>query len=165
MKRLLFILFILTGICSGVSAQQYMRAVGVRGGLSSGLEYRVFSDELNSYKILVSTRHSGLQATALKEFHRNDVFDLPEQISFVYGVGLHAGCESWRERHYTNDNAWYDNRTAFVAGLDGLAALELTLNRIPLTAGVEVKPFFNVLGRRVFEVELFDFAFTLKYLF
>jgi hypothetical protein len=165
MKKLLFLSVILTAIYSGASAQPYARAIGVRGGISSGFEYRVFSDDLSSYKILVSTRHSGFQATALKEFHQYDVFDLPEQISFVYGIGLHAGCERWRDKHYIDGSVWYDNRTAFVAGLDGLAALELTLNKLPLTVGFEVKPYFNMLGHRAFEVELFDFAFTLKYLF
>jgi hypothetical protein len=164
MKKLLLLslLFITVLIAD---AQQYSKAIGIRGGLSSGFEYRVYSDDLNSYKILFSVRRSGIQATALKEFHQYDIFNFPEQIVFVYGIGVHAGCERWSERHFDSSYTWYDNRTSFVAGLDGLAALEFTFNSLPLTAGFEVKPYFNVFGHRTFEVQPFDFAFTLKYLF
>lgn len=165
MKRLLFLSAALTIFFFSSNAQQYSRAIGIRGGLSSGFEYRFYSDAQNSYKVLLSTRHSGFQATVFKEFHQYEVFNFPDQVAFVYGVGVHAGCERWRERHFNATHTWYENRTSMVAGLDGLAALEFTFTSLPLTAGIEVKPFFNVLGRRSVEVELFDFAFTLKYLF
>ncbi|HEY3372521.1 MAG TPA: hypothetical protein VGK10_16825 [Prolixibacteraceae bacterium] len=148
--------------------QSAEKAVGIRGGLSSGFEYRVFSGDQSSYKVLLSTRRHGLQLTGLKEFHVPDVFDIGEELSFVYGVGAHVGYESWHKDNYYSYYPYtmYRERiTGPIAGLDALAALEYTIPAIPLVAGIEVKPYFNLFGENFFQLQPFDFAFTLKYTF
>lgn len=157
-------------LCAAISGftQGANRAVGIRGGLSSGFEYRVFSEELNSYKVLLSTRKDGLQLTGMKEFHRPDVFDVGEELSFVYGVGAHVGFESWyvdRYHPYEPYDWWTVKRRGVIAGLDALAALEYTIPTIPLVVGIEVKPYFNLFGKNFFDIQPFDFAFTVKYVF
>jgi hypothetical protein len=162
----LIILFLLT--LSGFS-QGPQKAVGIRGGLSSGFEYRVFSGDLSSYKVLLSTRKRGLQLTGLKEFHIPDVFDIGEPISLVYGFGAHAGFETWNIYHYDviypYKYLYPERRTGVIAGLDALAALEYTIPQIPLVVGFEAKPYFNMFGRDFFQLQPFDFAFTVKYTF
>ena len=162
-KILLLIILTLPGLIS--EAQGYKNAIGIRGGLSSGFEYRIYTDDTNSYKFLLSTRNHGVQLHALKEFHRFDLFDFSEQLVFVYGVGIHAGFESWDEVHYQDNTRWYDNRTALIAGLDGLAGVEYVFYEVPISVGLEVKPFFDIFGRNTFRVQPFDFGFTIKYLF
>lgn len=144
------------------------RAVGIRGGVSSGFEYRVFSEEQSSYKVLLSTRKDGLQLTGLKEFHQPNVFDAGPEVSFIYGVGAHVGFESWyvdRYHPYAPYDFWAAKRTGVIAGLDALAALEYTIPSLPLTVGIEAKPYFNLFGEHFFDIQPFDFAFTLKYVF
>lgn len=160
---LLFLFFSLSAYYAG--AQQYSRALGIRAGLSSGFEYRFYTDDTNSYKILLGARDRGTQLTVLKEFHRYDIVDFTDQLEFVYGFGIHAGYERWDRWHYQPYYTFYDTRTSLIAGLDGLAALEYVFADIPVSVGLEVKPFLDVWGRRSLDVELFDFAFTVKYLF
>ena len=152
-----------------VFSQSPEKAIGIRGGLSSGFEYRVFSGELSSYKVLLSTRYQGVQLTGLKEFHLSDAFDIGEEgLSFVYGFGAHVGFESWYTYRYYDEitgNRYRDRRTGPIAGLDVLAAVEYTIPQIPLVAGIEVKPYFNLFGKNFFQLQPFDFAFTLKYTF
>jgi hypothetical protein len=145
-------------------------AIGIRAGLSSGFEYRVFTEDNISYKGLLSTRLNGqgLQLTGLKEYHVHDVFDIGEDLSFVYGFGAHAGFESWYI--YTSDVNYlgiiYQHRKSGpIAGLDGLASLEYTIPQMPFVVGIEVKPYFNVFGQKLVQFQLFDFAFTVKYTF
>ena len=149
-------------------SQSTEKAVGIRGGLSSGFEYRVFTDEQNSYKVLLSTRRHGLQLTGLKEFHEPDAFNIGEEVSFIYGLGAHVGFESWHTT-YTDEfypYAHYSERhSGPIAGLDALAALEYTIPAIPLVVGIEAKPYFNLFGENFFHLQLFDIAFTLKYTF
>jgi len=153
-----------------VFSESPKKAVGIRGGVSSGFEYRVFSGELTSYKALFSFRNQGFQFTGMKEFHVPDAFDFCEELSFVYGFGAHVGFESWYEDvyHYdTNGQQYYyhDHRTSPIIGLDGLAAMEYTIPAVPLVVGIEVKPYFNLFGENFFQIQPFDFAFTLKYTF
>jgi len=102
---------------------------------------------------------------ALKEFHQYDLFDFSENLVFFYGFGIHAGYESWDVAHWDYDTRWYSTRTSPIAGLDGLAGVEYVFYEIPLSLGLEVKPYFDVFGRKTFDMQLFDFAFTIKYLF
>lgn len=163
----LFALLLLISI-SGFT-QGPVKAIGLRGGISSGFEYRVFSGDLVSYKVLLSTRKQGIQLTGMKEFHVPDAFEFNEDLSFVYGFGAHVGFESWYVDRYYDDiynNDWYrDRKTGPVAGLDALAAVEYTIPQIPLVVGIEAKPYFNLFGKNFFQVQPFDFAFTLKYTF
>jgi hypothetical protein len=164
MKRILILaIFLVPALFS--NAQGYQHAVGIRGGLSSGFEYRFYTDDTNSYKILLSTRDRGLQLHALKEFHRFDLFDFSEQLVFFYGAGIHGGYETWDVVHYDYNSRWYSKKTSLIAGLDGLAGLEYVFYEIPLSVGLEAKPYFELFGRETFDVQLFDFAFTVKYLF
>lgn len=73
---------------------------------------------------------------------------------------------SFLYRTQVNNNVrWYDTRSAMLAGLDGLAGLEYIFYEAPISLGIEVKPYFDVFGRKTFDIQLFDFAFTIKYLF
>jgi len=164
MKRfLLFIFFVLA--TQALFAQGYSQAVGIRGGISSGFEYRVFSDDYNSYKVLLSTRDRGLQFHAIKEFHRYDMFTFAEQLVFVYGAGVHVGYERWDVKHVDGNTSRYSTRSSVIAGMDGLVGLEYVFYDVPISLGFEVKPYFDLFGRQFFDVDLFDFAFTVKYLF
>ncbi len=167
MKKV-YSLITLTLLALSVFSQSPQKAFGIRGGLSSGFEYRVFSGELSSYKVLLSTRKRGLQLTGLKEFHIPDVFDIGEPVSFVYGIGAHAGFETWNVDYYDivyPYGLYLERKTGVIAGLDALAGLEYTIPQIPLVVGVEVKPYFNLFGRDFFQLQPFDFAFTVKYTF
>lgn len=168
MKRIYLLSILVFASLIGFS-EQPKKAVGIRGGLSSGFEYRVFDGELSSYKVLLSTRKHGLQFTGMKEFHMPNAFDFCEELSFIYGFGAHVGFESWDVNHYSYENGqeyvYTDRHTGPVVGLDGLAATEYTIPAIPLVVGIEVKPYFNLFGENFFQLQPFDFAFTVKYTF
>jgi hypothetical protein len=168
MKQILiFCLFIV--IALNVKAGLPNKAAGIRGGLSSGFEYRVFSSDMSAYKVLLSFRQNGIQLTGMKEFFMPATFDFSEDFNFVYGFGAHAGFAKWRTESYSNaanpEYVYYDHHTGPVIGLDGLAALEYTIPAVPLIVGIEIKPYFNLLGKNFFQLQPFDFAFTVKYSF
>lgn len=166
--KIIYILGILLLLTSTGYSQGPKKAIGIRGGLSSGFEYRVFSSELSSYKVLFSTRQHGLQLTGLKEFHNPDAFDFSEDLSFIYGFGAHVGFESWNTYYnyeYYPYERYHDRTSGPIAGLDGLVAAEYTIPAVPIVVGFEVKPYFNLFGKNFFQLQPFDFAFTVKYTF
>ena len=164
MKHFLLILT-LAGFNVFAFSQEFKQAIGIRAGFTGGIEYRIYTDEENSYKFLLGSRERGLVAHALKEFHRYDLFAFTDQLNVVFGAGLHVGYERWDQQYYNYNTSYYVTRTAFIAGLDGLAGLEYMFLEVPLSVGLEVKPYFDFLGHETFDFELFDFAFTLKYHF
>ena len=167
MKPTLILVILLNFALAGFS-QSAEKAIGIRGGFSSGFEYRVFSGEQSSYKVLLSTRRQGLQLTGLKEYHEPDVFDIGEELSFVYGLGAHVGFESWHRNAYDDVYPYELIRvkdTGIITGLDALAALEYTIPTLPFVVGIEVKPYFNLFGENFIQFQPLDVAFTVKYTF
>lgn len=161
----LFLLLIFAAIGSLTNAQEFKQVAGIRLGLSPGFEYRIFADAENSYKFLLSTRDRGIQFHVFKEFHNYDMFDFTDQLVFFYGGGLHAGYERWDIKYYDHYSQWYTTHTAFIVGLDALVGLEYIFDKAPISVGVEVKPYFEFFGQEFFDLQLFDFALTAKYLF
>lgn len=147
-----------------LSAQEHDQAIGLRGGLTSGFEYRFFTSEIHSVKMLLGT-NNGVRLHGLFEFHKPNLFLFTDQLTFFYGGGIHGGYENWNEKYVRGNVSWYENRTAFVMGIDGIVGLEYTFINTPLSVGIESKPYIDIFGRNMFHFEPFDLAFTVKYLF
>lgn len=162
-KLILFAAFVILN-CTAFP-QEFRYAAGIRAGYTSGVEFRIYTNELNSYKFLLGSRMDGAVFHALKEFHQHGLFSFTDQLNFVYGGGLHVGYERWNTRYYRTNSSYYVTNTDFIAGIDGLAGLEYMFAEVPLSLGIEAKPYFDLFGRKVFDLELFDFAFTIKYHF
>jgi hypothetical protein len=145
-----------------LSGQEYNRAVGIRGGVTSGVEYRQFFSNSKAGKILLGYRNRGLLIHGIYEVHRSDLFSSANQLSFVYGAGLHAGYQRWDKKRVIGQIVYMDVATGVVGGIDGLLALEYSLSVLPLTLGIEVKPFMDFGGEQGIEAIPWDFAFTVK---
>lgn len=168
MKRFLLITVLVFSGHLGF-AQGFNQALGIRGGLTPGIEYRYYTSDSQSFKALLGIRNlqnrRGLQLHVLSEYYRYDLFDFSYQLVFYYGFGAHTGYESWDEIRYGPGANFQERKTAFVAGIDGLVGVEYLFYEAPVTAGIEVKPYFDILGKDGLDIQPFDFAFTIKYLF
>ena len=168
MKRFLLVAgFIFAGYLA--FGQGFNQAVGIRGGLTSGIEYRYYTSDSQSFKALLGIRNlqnrRGLQLHVLTEYYQYDLFDFSYQLVFYYGFGAYTGYESWDQTRYGPGASMEETKTAFVAGIDGLAGVEYLFYEAPVTAGIEVKPYFDILGKDGLYMQPLDFAFTIKYLF
>jgi hypothetical protein len=145
-----------------LSGQEYNRAVGIRGGVTSGVEYRHFFNQNHAGKVLLGYRNRGLLIHGIYEVHRSDLFPSANQLSFVYGAGIHAGYQRWVKKRIEGQVVFADLATGLVAGIDGLMALEFSTDVLPLILGIEVKPFMDFGGQHGIEAIPWDFAFTVK---
>jgi hypothetical protein len=98
----------------------------------------------------------------LYEIHIKDLIPSNDQFSFIYGAGFHAGFQSWNQTEKRGTFYFTETVTGIVAGIDGLIALEYDLGFLPLTAGIEVKPWLEFGGSPKIQSIPWDFAFTLK---
>jgi len=163
MKRYFILLIVLLPFAT--FAQTFDNAIGIRGGFTSGFEYRFYTDDANSYKLLLGARDNGVQLHAFKEFHQYDLFDFSDRLVLFYGAGAHIGYEQWQKHYIQQNTSWYEDRTALIAGIDGIVGVEYLFYDVPISVGVEAKPYFDLFGREVFDLQLFDLGFTVKYLF
>lgn len=160
MKRITIVLLLL--LTMSLSGQEKGNWLGIRGGYTPGLELRHYFSNTNSGRLLLGYRQRGLLLHGLYEVHIKNLIPSNEQFSFIYGAGAHTGFISWNKTE--KQGTYYLTRTVtrMVAGIDGLIAVEYDLGFVPLTAGIEVKPFLEIGGNPSFQVIPWDFAFTLK---
>ena len=68
---ILAVLIFLAGVTAG---QGFNHALGLRGGFTSGVEYRYYTSDGHSLKGLLGIRDRGTQLYLLTEFYEYDLF-------------------------------------------------------------------------------------------
>lgn len=140
--------------------------VGVRlGGYTSGLSGKYYADDRVAYEGIIGTSFGrrGVQLTGLYELHA-DALGL-QNLRWFYGIGGHVGFFKSRY-YYKYGNKHYPDAAGeplTTVGIDGIVGLEYQITEIPISLGLDFKPFIDVNRDGVF---LFgDGALTIRYTF
>jgi len=107
--------------------------------------------------------YKGSSLTALYEFQRKfDVYQNRHlgQIYYYAGFGAHVG--RYAALTYRKPNKDFYTEDVFTAGVDAILGVEFVFSAFPVAAGVDVKPFFNILGPGQ---HFFDTALNLRLTF
>lgn len=166
MKRLL--LFFLIGMASfGLKAQYYKQSAGLRGGFSSALTYRHFHNDEQAIELMVGGRNEGLQITGLYTFHKplNNMFS--DMVYFYYGIGIHAGFEKYTTQNNTVSTTDFisSQHPFLIMGVDTTVGIEYRALAIPLTFGLDIKPYFQLVDLRYGDTRFWDVGASVKYVF
>ena len=164
MKHLTII--VLLALSTTAFSQYYPMEVGMRGGYTSGVTFRVNLDAELSYEAQLSHRHQGAIVTMLRLKHNEMGIDKNGNWEFIYGLGAHTGfyfTDSYRiffeEIHYGQ------NLFTPVFGVDGYAGIDYLLEYLPLSFGVSFQPHMEISMRQLFSMNLWDFGIHVRYRF
>ncbi|MFC6997336.1 hypothetical protein [Rufibacter roseus] len=145
-------------------AQEF--GLGVRlGGYTSGITGKYYMGNSRAIEGILGTSFGrrGFQLTGLYEIHA-DALGI-QNLQWFYGVGAHIG--SFAGRHYYKrghkyyHDSYHDQLTT--VGIDGIVGLEYQITEIPISVGLDFKPFIDVNQDGLF---LFpDGALTIRYIF
>lgn len=166
MKIILIISFLFITLIS-CSQVEHM-TVGMRLGGSTGVSFNYF-EGYRGFEGLLTNRNKGIQVTGIYKVQK--FLDNRYRLNFwiYYGGGLHVGYVKWKKRygyvsntfHHGYDWEWKYNP---VVGADGSFGVEYRFLTVPLCIGLDYKPYFELFGKQIFRINLFDFGFTVKYL-
>lgn len=173
-RAIIIALVILTSTFS--KAQDYIHAAGYRAGLSNGLQYQVFTNEVKAYELLLSFRYEGVQLTALSKSYTPASIGDSERFFWYYGFGAHIGYHNTSHCFdcHINDSLQTSPRTPtprdhknnmFALGVDFVGGLEYRLMTLPFTLGIDWKPYIGFFGPRRIARNIGDFAITARYTF
>jgi hypothetical protein len=88
--KILFIASLfLFSIMHQASAQD--KAIGIRGGITPGLNYKSYQSYNTAYEFILGNKDGGNLITALFEFHEAASALLRERFRYYYGFGCHLG--------------------------------------------------------------------------
>lgn len=166
--RLLIIHIIgLLFLVASLNAQNYTRAIGLRGGFSSGLVFRNYKQDFRAHEAVIGIHSNGMKITYLIEEYRPAHFKFAdENMWLLLGFGAHAGWHVTDHFDVFFTKYYYENRRmAPLLGVDGIIGLEYHLRELPLVFGFDYKPFFEFSTRQFFNLNISDAAFSIKYKF
>ncbi len=173
MKKIFFafsFLFLLLSLTS--HSQDYKTGIGLRGGWIAGLTVKTFIKEGKALEFILSSGYRwrpGYQFTVLYEVHKQ-AFEV-DGLYWLYGGGAHfGGGYSWEHWHHNNNNnpwdGYYHTHHNIAVGIDGIFGIEYKIAEIPITIGVDIKPFFDFVQDRDYPYGGFwDSAFSIRYVF
>ena len=167
MKRLTGILFavMFLNIPQFVKGQDHQTAISLRSGVSSGISLQFFGNENKALEGLLSFRNHGLQLTILKEYYRPILLRQSKHIYAYFGWGGHLGFEWPRYQGYHSEFPRRVYTSGPLAGVDAIAGAEYRFNKVPITLGLNFKPFAEFSVSRFFSMNLWDVGFSIKYSF
>ena len=147
-------------------SQEYDRAIGIRGGVTSGFTYRQFLDEEVAMEGLLSFKRGGIQITLLREIHQPGLIEFSDNFLFSYGFGGHVGYIHSDYHYFLTERYYYPQRRYLpVIGMDAFVGLEYVLRVFPLCFSVDYKPFFELFIPGFFHLNPGDFAFSVRFRF
>ena len=132
MKKIAVLLTILSlTAVTGLSAQNYNWAIGVRGGVTaSGITVRHNFDPVNSIEGMLDFAQ-GFNVYALYE---RNVPVIASGFNFYYGAGVNIG-------------SWDHHEGKFTFGINGIVGLEYKVASITQAFSLDYKPNQNVIGK------------------
>lgn len=169
MRKFVFISFLV--VCSScLLAQNINKTAGVRLGHTAGLTYKKFIDPQSAIEFTLSGRRDGLQITAMMLNHIPIDISFNDQFHLYFGLGAHLGVERYsgyrKELNVMDPSGYiYTNNNYFTMGLDTMIGAEYRLPTLPLTVGLDLKPYFNFVGLRHTNLYFWDLAISAKYIF
>jgi len=89
--RKFYIIILLLGLSQTAFSQFYAKEVGMRGGYTAGITFRVNLEEDLSYEAQLGYRDQGAIFTLIRQQHLEIGMDPVGNWEFVYGFGAHTG--------------------------------------------------------------------------
>lgn len=165
MKKFYIIIFLLC-LAPAAFSQFYNKEVGIRGGYSSGITFRVNLEENLSYEAQLNYRDHGAIFTMYRQEHIEMGMDRLGNWEFLWGFGLHTGF------YYTDTYSilWRDiyfGTEIFtpVIGMDGYVGIDYKLVDLPMSFGISFQPYMELSLKQVFGINMWDFGFHVRYMF
>lgn len=166
-----YLLIILIACYFGANAQYYKHSSGIRTGYTSALTYKRFYTNEQALELMVSGRNDGLQVTGLYEFSKPLNLAFNDMFYVYYGVGAHVGYEMFSGRHFDPNTTppepayFFDRQSYFTMGINTILGVEYRWLAIPLTIGLDVKPYFQSIAMRYGQTRFWDVGLSAKYVF
>jgi len=163
--RNLYIIILLC-FCTSAFSQYYVKEIGMRGGYTSGITFRVNLDEDLSYEGQLGYRDNGGIFTLIRQQHREMGMNRLGNWDFIYGFGAHAGFYFTDSYRILFREVYY-GREMFtpVIGFDGYIGFDYKLADVPVSFGINVQPFMEISLKQLFGINLWDFGVSVKYRF
>ena len=164
-----FFICVLFFVSNKSLAQNYKIAFGLRGGWTTGFSGKYFIQDGQAIEGIFSSGWgwAGFQLTGLYEIHKPAFADKDvEGLFWFYGGGVHVSAgysyDEWIPPHGPYIG-YYDRHHYGAFGIDGIFGIEYKIAELPVTIGLDVKPFIEFSGYKYAPFNFWDAGLTIRY--
>lgn len=166
MRLRIFLTIVLASASLCISAQEYSRSIGLRGGISSGITYRRFLDQEIGIETIMSFRRGGIQVSLLREKYVPAFLEFSDNLILGFGFGGHVGFMYTDHQKFMFEDYYYQEKIFLpLIGVDGYIGIEYIFREFPMAISVDCKPFFELNVKGLVQLNPFDIGFAIKYWF
>lgn len=166
-KIIILFLIILSGTLA--QSQEVRSSLGLRGGGTSGISFKYIDADDTGFELIAGWREGGFRLTGLLQRYKPVATQKVPNLYLVTGIGGHAGYVRYDacNAYYGDYNYYYSyyTQTKPVIGIDAMAAAEYHFESIPLQLSIDYKPYMEFFGQKTFRLDLWDFGFSIRYMF
>ena len=161
------ILLIITA--KNLNAQVVENHIGVRGGIHSGIYFQNLLTAGNaerSFYAMLSANTNSVRLTIMRLSYEMTLSEFSDNLFVVWGYGAHAGFNVSDHTYFLGRKYQFEyERFRPVAGIDALAGIEYRFIGIPMTIGLNVKPFVEIMVPGFVSIKPGDIGLSFAYRF
>jgi hypothetical protein len=116
----------------------YLAAIGIRSGETSGITFKYNTGSASSIEFLAGIWSDWLNLTAL--FEKNTAAFNVSGLRWYYGAGGHI---SFATGKYYNEGRFYRRGDDYALGVDGIVGIEYKIPPIPFCLSLDIKPLME----------------------
>ena len=170
MRRFAIILTgLLLTLSMPLSAQVTENQIGFRGGLNSGVYFQNLlstgTAEVSFFAMLSANRNT-VRVTVMKIVYETSLSEIADNLYFTWGYGGHAGFKVTDHTYFLGQEYQFQHESLRpLVGIDGWGGLEYRFMGVPLTIGLNVKPFLEIMVPGFINIQPVDVGLSFAYRF
>ena len=145
--------------------QYYTQDAGFRVGEGFAISYRQFFDEQKAVEGFIGYYEGGLKLMALREHIKPLTYSRADNLSFIYGFGIHLGLDYTNHYRVFFQDYYHDWMWNPKFGVDGLVGFDYTASALPFVISAALQPYFEFSLDQYFRLKPFNFVVAFKYRF
>lgn len=146
-------------------AQNFTNDAGMRFNRGATLTYRQFFKEEMALEGFIGYYNNGIRLGGLKEFFKPAFANRSDNFMFYFGYGVQGGLTYSNYHRFFNREYRYEWKLSPVFGLNGVIGLEYYLDEVPFLIAIDARPYFEFSLNQIFELNISDITFSIKYRF
>jgi len=154
---------------SPVKAQFSENHIGGRGGMYGGVYYQNITSAgtaETSFFAMISANRESVRATVLKLTYETNLSEIADNLFFVWGYGGHAGFAVTDYTYFLGRKYQFEySRFRPLIGVDGWAGLEYRFLTVPLSLGLNIKPYIELMFPGFISIVPGDVGLSFAYTF
>lgn len=152
-----------------VSAQISENHIGVRGGIHSGVYYQNLKNAGTAeiaFFTMLSANSNSVRVTAMKIVYETSLSEIADNFYLTWGYGAHLGFSVDDHTYFLGKRYQFPSeRFRPLAGIDGWGGLEYRFISIPMTIGLNAKPFLEIMVPGFLNIQPWDIGLSVAYIF